>query len=92
MIIELGHFALVLALMTSVVQATLPLYGAHRQDIGLMKLASVSGILSFLLVGFAFFAIAYGFVSDDFSVSLVAANSQIAKPLIYKNHWRVGQS
>ncbi len=84
MIIELGHFALVLALMTSVVQATLPLYGAHRQDIGLMKLASVSGVLSFLLVSLAFFAIAYGFVSDDFSVSLVAANSQIAKPLIYK--------
>ncbi len=84
MIIELGHFALVLALMTSVVQATLPLYGAHRQDHALMTLASVCGVLSCALVGFAFFAIAYGFVSDDFSVSLVAANSQIAKPLIYK--------
>jgi cytochrome c biogenesis factor len=32
MIAEIGQFALLLALMTSIVQASLPLYGAHRQD------------------------------------------------------------
>jgi cytochrome c-type biogenesis protein CcmF len=84
MIAELGHFALLLALMTSIVQATLPLYGAHRQDRGLMALASYCGVVSFMLVAFAFASLAYAFVIDDFSVKLVASGSQIAKPLIYK--------
>jgi cytochrome c-type biogenesis protein CcmF len=84
MIAELGHFALLLALMTSIVQASLPLYGAHRGDRGLMALASYAGVSSFFLVAFSFACLAYSFVISDFSVLLVAANSQIAKPLIYK--------
>ena len=84
MIAELGHFALLLAFMTSLVQATLPLYGAERQDRGLMTLASYAGVASFLLISISFLALALSFVNDDFSVQLVAANSQIAKPLIYK--------
>ena len=84
MIAELGHFALLLALMTSIVQATLPLFGAHRIDRGLMALGSYAGVSSFLLVAISFACLAYSFVISDFSVLLVAANSQIAKPLIYK--------
>jgi cytochrome c-type biogenesis protein CcmF len=81
---EFGHFALLLALMTSVVQSSLPLFGAHRQDRGLMSLASYCGVVSFLLVAIAFAALAASFVNDDFSVKLVASGSQTAKPLIYK--------
>ena len=84
MFAELGHFALLLALMTSVVQATLPLYGAQRADRGLMALGSYAGVASFLLVAISFACLAYSFVISDFSVLLVATNSQIAKPLIYK--------
>lgn len=84
MIAELGHFALLLALMTSLVQATLPLYGAERQDRGLMALASYAGVASFLLIATSFLALVVSFVNNDFSVQLVATNSQIAKPLIYK--------
>jgi cytochrome c-type biogenesis protein CcmF len=84
MIAEIGHFALLLALMTSVIQATLPLFGAHRQDRGLMSLASYCGVTSFVLVAISFAALAASFVNDDFSVKLVASGSQIAKPLIYK--------
>ncbi len=36
MIVELGHFALVLALMVAVVQATLPLWGAQTRNPALM--------------------------------------------------------
>ncbi len=81
---EIGHFALLLALMTSIVQSSLPLYGAHRQDRSLMAVGSTSGVISFLLVALAFVALAASFVNDDFSVKLVANGSQIAKPLIYK--------
>jgi cytochrome c-type biogenesis protein CcmF len=84
MIAEIGHFALLLALMTSIVQASIPLYGAQRQDRSLMTLASYCGVVSFLLVAVAFLALAASFVNDDFSVKLVASGSQITKPLIYK--------
>ena len=39
MITEIGHFALVLALCVSVLQASLPLYGAARGDAALMLAA-----------------------------------------------------
>jgi cytochrome c-type biogenesis protein CcmF len=84
MIAEFGHFALLLALMTSVVQASLPLFGAQRQDRSLMALASYCGVVSFLLVAISFASLVASFVNDDFSVKLVATGSQIAKPLIYK--------
>jgi len=32
MIVELGHFALILAFATSLVQATLPIIGSRRRD------------------------------------------------------------
>ncbi len=84
MIAELGHFALILALMTSMVQATLPLWGAARRDNALMSLASFAAMTSFLLVALSFGALAHAFMTDDFSVQLVADNSQTTKPLIYK--------
>ncbi len=84
MIAEIGHFALVLALMTSLVQSSLPLVGAQRQDHSLMRVASFAAMTSFVLVAIAFAALATSFMMDDFSVRLVADNSQTAKPLIYK--------
>jgi cytochrome c-type biogenesis protein CcmF len=84
MIAEFGHFALILALMASLVQASLPLYGAHRQDPALMSLASFAAVICFLLVATSFGALTWSFISDDFSVRLVAANSQTTKPIIYK--------
>ena len=84
MIAEIGHFALVLALMTSLVQSSLPLVGAQRQDRSLMRVASFAAMTSFVLVAIAFAALATSFMMDDFSVRLVADNSQTAKPLIYK--------
>ena len=84
MIAEIGHFALLLALMTSLVQCSLPLVGAQRQDRSLMAVGSFAALTSFALVAVAFAAAAISFVNDDFSVQLVAANSQTTKPLIYK--------
>ena len=84
MIAELGHFALLLAFMTSLIQATFPLFGAHRRDLSLMALASFAGVVSFGLVAFSFACLTLAFIVSDFSVFLVAANSQLAKPMIYK--------
>ena len=84
MIIELGHFTLVLAFMVALVQATLPMWGAHRHDTRLMALADTAAIVQFLLIATSFVALTYAFVTSDFSVRLVVLNSHTAKPLLYK--------
>ncbi len=84
MIVELGHFALVLALMVALVQTVLPLVGAERGWGGWMAVAEPAAVTQFLLVGFAFAALTWAFVTSDFSLALVAGNSHTAKPMLYK--------
>ncbi|MBT8409418.1 MAG: heme lyase CcmF/NrfE family subunit [Alphaproteobacteria bacterium] len=84
MIVELGHFALILALMVAVVQATVPLIGAQKGWRGWMAVAEPAATTQFLLVGFSFAALMYAFVTSDFSLRLVWLNSHTAKPMLYK--------
>jgi cytochrome c-type biogenesis protein CcmF len=83
-IVELGHFALVVALALAIAQGTLPLVGAQRHDLVLMRLGSTSAVAQFGCVTIAFAALTWAFVSSDFSVINVYQNSHDAKPLIYK--------
>ncbi len=84
MIVELGHFALVLAFAVAVYQTIVPLYGAARNSQRLMNVASAAAIVQFLLVAFAFGALIWAYVRSDFSVENVWANSHTSKPLLYK--------
>ena len=84
MIAELGHYALVLALVLALVQACVPLYGARKNDAALMGVAGPTAIAQFLFVGVAFIALVACYVRSDFSVVNVFENSHSAKPLIYK--------
>ncbi len=84
MIAELGHFALVLAFLLALVQSTLPLVGAARDDARLMGLARPAAEGQMLFIGLAFAALTHAFVTSDFSVALVAHNSHSQKPLLYK--------
>ena len=84
MIVELGHFALILALMVAVVQATLPMWGAHRGDARLMALAGPAAGLQLLLIGGSFAALTWAFVVSDFSLAVVVSNSHTLKPMLYK--------
>ena len=49
MIAELGHFALVLALGLALIQATVPVLGARRNDPMLMGIAGTTAIGQFCL-------------------------------------------
>ncbi|WP_420567485.1 heme lyase CcmF/NrfE family subunit [Thalassovita sp.] len=84
MITELGHFALILAALVAVVQAIVPLIGAHKRWPGWMAVAEPAANLQFLLTAFSFAALTYAFVTSDFSLRLVVANSHSAKPMLYK--------
>ncbi len=84
MIIEIGHFALVLALAVAVYQTIVPQWGAWRHDGPLMASGSVAALLQLLLIGISFGTLTHAYLTSDFSVLNVAENSHSAKPLIYK--------
>jgi cytochrome c-type biogenesis protein CcmF len=84
MIPELGHFALILALLVALTQGTVPLAGAAVGSPRLMALARPAARAHALLVALAFGCLAWAFVSNDFSVQNVAANSNSELPLRYR--------
>ncbi|MEA2949862.1 MAG: cytochrome c-type biosis protein CcmF [Alphaproteobacteria bacterium] len=84
MIAELGHYALVLALALALVQASVPIIGARKNDAALMAVAGPTAVAQFCFVAIAFGALIMCYVRSDFSVVNVFENSHSAKPLIYK--------
>src|SRR5438094_7880667 len=84
MIPEIGQFALILALMLALVQATLPLIGAARGLPQLVSVARPAAQAQFLFVAAAFCCLAYSFITNDFSVLNVATNSNSQLPLHYR--------
>ena len=84
MIAELGHYALVVALLVALVQTTIPLFGAAKNDFALMRIAQPAAIVQFLAILIAFAALTHAYVTSDFSVINVAQNSHSLKPLLYK--------
>ena len=84
MIPELGQLALIIALVLAVLQATVPLYGAWRGDTLAMGFAQPAAIAQCLFVLFAFLCLVEAFVSNDFSVTYVALNSNTALPWYYR--------
>lgn len=84
MIVEFGHFALVLAFAVAVFQMIVPMIGAHKNWSAWMAVASPAASLQFALVAISFAALTYAFMTSDFSLNLVVANSHTDKPLLYK--------
>ncbi len=84
MIPELGHFALILALLLAALLGTLPLVGAQRGIAAWMALARPLAAGQFLFIAFAFGCLVYSFIANDFSVVNVATNSNSQLPLEYR--------
>ena len=81
---ELGHYALVLALVLALVQSAVPLLGLRLRDARLTAVASSTATAGFGLVAAAFAALTAAYVTSDFSVRNVWENSHSAKPLLFK--------
>src|ERR1041384_3254539 len=84
MIPEIGQFALILALMLALTQATLPLIGAAKGVPQLVALAKPTAQAQFIFVLIAISCLGYSFISNDFSVLNVATNSNSRLPLQYR--------
>jgi cytochrome c-type biogenesis protein CcmF len=81
---ELGHLALILALLVALAQGTLPLIGAHRGQLGWTALAGPAAQTQFALVAFAFGCLMLAFLNNDFSVLYVAQHSNSRLPTLYR--------
>jgi cytochrome c-type biogenesis protein CcmF len=82
--VEIGHFALILALLVAAVQGVVPLIGAGVHSRGLMALARPAALVQFGLVAGAFAIFIHAHIVSDFSVLNVYANSSNSKPMLYK--------
>ena len=84
MIVEAGHFALILALALALAQTVIPFWGARSGDRALMGVGVSAAIGQFAFVAMAFAALAAAHLDSDFSVLNVAENSHSQMPTIYK--------
>ena len=92
MLPELGQAAALLALLTALLQAALPLVGAQaasnparaRFASAAMAVARPAAFAQLLLVLFAYVVLTVSFVQQDFSVKYVADNSNSLLPMVYR--------
>ena len=84
MLPELGQFALVLALLLSIVQCVLPILGAHLGNTTLIAVARPVATGQFVFAAIAFGILTHAFMTQDFSVAYVAAHSNLALPWYYR--------
>jgi len=84
MLIEIGHFALVLALIFSILLVVLPSIGIYQNKSSLAQLSKplVWGQCFWITV--AFFVLMSAFLTNDFSVKYVAENSNTQLPTLFK--------
>jgi len=83
MIPEIGHIALILALVMALAQSFFPVVGAHKGIRSWVALARPTAQAQLLFILVAYGCLTYAFLVNDFSVRYVATNSNTALPTIY---------
>jgi len=84
MIPEIGHIALIVALVVAVILGVFPLAGVLRGNGRLMALARPAAVAQFAAVAFAYACLLQSFLANDFSVRYVAEHSNTLLPTFYK--------
>jgi cytochrome c-type biogenesis protein CcmF len=84
MIVEFGHFALILGFCFSLALAIVPMWGVYRGDPLAMNSARLLSYAQCLFTTVATACLVYAFMHDDFSVDIVAAQSNSLLPAAYK--------
>ncbi len=82
--VEIGHFALILALALGLVQMTVPLVGARVGDERMMAAAMPVTLAGFAFTALSFTVLTIAYAQSDFSLQTVWENSHSAKPMLYK--------
>ena len=84
MIVEVGHFALILAAFVALLQGVLPLAGTLNGHQRWQALARPTAIVQFLLIAVSYAVLTNAAVTDDFSVKYIAEHSNSLLPVQYK--------
>ena len=84
MLVELGHYALILALLLSAAQAFFGLAGPALGRERWLAAVPSAAAGQFVFVALAAGVLVHAFVQNDFSVRYVAENSNSALPLFYR--------
>ena len=84
MIAELGHFALVLALVIALLQVTLPLYGVYANIPALQRFARSSALMQAFCLLLSFAGLIVAFLQNDFTLDYVSRQSNTLLPYYYK--------
>lgn len=84
MIPEIGHFALIMALVISGVQGIIPLLGASTGGDRWVNISVPLTRTNWLFMAISFGCLTYAFITNDFSVRYVASNSNTEMPLIFR--------
>ena len=84
MIPEIGHYALILALVVAVLQGILPLAGLSKNNEKLFAFATPMARIQSVLVILSFVILDYAFYANDFSVLYVATTSNSNLPLTFR--------
>ena len=82
--VEIGHFALILALALGLVQMTVPLIGARAGDERMMAVAGPVTLAGFAFTALSFTILTIAYAQSDFSLQNVWENSHSLKPMLYK--------
>ena len=84
MIPELGHFALILALLVAAALGVLSVAGGQNGRADWMALARPGAQALWLLTSFSILCLAYSFYTNDFSVLYVSQHSNTQLPTMYR--------
>ncbi|EFP97730.1 heme lyase CcmF/NrfE family subunit [Vibrio caribbeanicus] len=84
MVVEIGHFALILSLALALLLSVLPLYGATKNNLVLMNSARPLSWGMFVLLALSFSVLLWAFYTNDFTLKYVAANSNSQLPWYYR--------
>lgn len=84
MIIELGHFLLMMACVLSLLLGTLGLWAGLRQHAVGMSLVKPMAWLMGISIALSYVALTWAFIENDFSVQYVASQSHTLLPWWYR--------
>ena len=84
MVVELGHYALILALLLACAQAFFGLAGPALRRERWIAATTSAACGQFVFIALAVGTLVHAFIVNDFSVRYVAENSNSALPLFYR--------
>src|SRR6056300_233246 len=84
MIAEYGLLALILGLVSAAALTVIPMWGAWRGNIAAMYSARPLALSLFVFCAISFAMLCVSFLNDDFSLVVVASNSNSMLPSFYK--------